>query len=164
MKNLTKNKENVIEMLEDILKRQIEKVEFENIEEFNSITEYNFSILKANVFYKNGNKEKLYLKMIKGGKIKESIFCYWSLLYEEYLREKQSRKGESVQKAIITQVTSDDSSCCIVLTLNSELNYYSEINLIELKKFYKENLKHERWVDSLEIKNDDILFIGRKMY
>lgn len=151
-------------MLEEILKRQIENVEFENIDEFNSIAEYNFSILKANVFYKDGNKEKLYLKMIKGGKIKESIFCYWSILYEEYLRDKQERDGESVQKAIITQVTADDSSCCIVLTLNSELNYYSEINLIELGKYYNEKIKYERWVDSLEIKNDDILFIGRKMY
>ena len=164
MKELSENKERVIELLKEVLNRHIKNVEFEASEQFNSIIEYNFSILKSTVFYEDGTKDEIYLRLIKGGKIKESIFCYWSLLYEEYLTKKEQSEEEAVQKAIITQVTSEKNRSCILLTLDSKLNYSAEINLIELRKFYEKNIKYERWLDSLEIKYDDILFIGKKMY
>ncbi len=164
MEYLKQHKEKTILMLQQILNHSITNIEFEDIKEFDTITEYNFSILKTNVFYKDERNEQIYLKMIKGGKIKESIFCYWSLLYEEFLKNNKNNEKEIVQKAIITQVTSNKSSSCILLTLNAELNYCAEINLIELKKFFEENKECERWLDSLGIKDDDILFIGKKMY
>ena len=164
MENLKNNKNNIIKLLEIIQKHSISDIEYEEIKEFDSITEYNFSVLKTNIIYKDGGKEEIYLKMIKGGKIKESIFCYWSLLYEEHLKENKRDLEDIIQKAIITQITSDKGSSSILLTLNAKLNYYAEINLIELKKFFEENSEYERWLDSLEIKEDDILFIGKKMY
>ena len=164
MEILKKDKARTIALLQEILKHSITDIEFEDIKEFNSITEYNFSILKVNILYKDGRKEQIYLKMIKGGKIKESIFCYWSLLYEEFLYNNKNKDKDIVQKAIITQVTSDKSSSCILLTLNAKLNYCAEINLIELKKYFEKNIDYERWLEALEIKDDDILFIGKKMY
>lgn len=162
--NLKDSKENVIKLLRDILKVPIIDIEFEGTEEFNSIVEYDFAVVKVNLIYENEEKKEIYLKMIKGGKIKESIFCYWSLLYEEYLKSNQSNVENIVQKAIITQITSDESSSSLVLTLNTKLNYCAEINLVELRNFAEKNQEYERWLDSLEIKNDDILFIGRKLY
>ena len=161
MKSLKNDQNELMKLLEKILKHSILKITFEE-ERSESIADYNFTILKTNVFYKDGRTEQIYLKMIKGGKIKESIFCYWNLLYEEYI--KSNSMEDNLHKAIITQVTSDKNSSCILLTLDAKLNYCAEINLIELKKFYQENLDQERWLESLEIEDDDILFIGKKMY
>ena len=44
---------------------------------FNSIMEYGFSLIKIRTVLESGKKKELYIKMIKGGKVKESIFCYW---------------------------------------------------------------------------------------
>lgn len=164
LKNLENSKNRVKKLLESILKNSILDIEFEGTEHFDSIIEYDFSLLKANIIYSNGKKDEIYLKMIKGGKIKESIFCYWSLLYEEFLKKNQSNIENVVQKAIITQITSDESTSNLLLTLNAKLNYCAEINLVELKSFLIKNNNYERWLESLEIKNDDILFIGKKMY
>lgn len=162
MENL--EKESIIKIFEKILNTKIEDIKFEATKDMYTIADYNFSLKKATFYYKDGRKEEIFLKMIKGGKIKESIFCYWSILYEEFLKNNKDNEENNIQKAIITQVMSDKSSSCILLTLNAELNYCAEINLIELRKyFYKEN-EYERWLDKLGIKDDDILFIGKKMY
>ena len=162
MNNLLKEKNRIIVLIEKILKHSILDIDFEEITNYDTIMEYNFSVTKAKIHYKDGRDEEIYLRMIKGGKIKETIFCYWSLLYEEYL--KNNKDKDNLKKAIITQVTSDKSSSCILLTLNAELNYCAEINLIELRKFEEGNSESERWLDGLNIKDDDILFIGKKMY
>jgi len=155
----------IIKLLESILKSSISDIEFEGIEEFNNIAEYKFSLQKANLVYSNGKKEEIFLKRIKGGKIKESIFCYWSLLYDEFLKEnKRDTEDDLVEKAIITQVTSDESTSCLLLKLNAKLNYCAEINLVNLKSFKAKKLEKERWYDDLEIKDGEILFIGKKLY
>ena len=102
--------------------------------------------------------------MIRGGKIKESIFCYWSILYEEFLKNNQSYEQNIVQKAIITQVMSDKNVSSLLLTLDARLNYCAEINLVELKQYVKNYEDYGRWVSSLDIKDEDILFIGKKLY
>lgn len=162
MNVLKSDKDFLLKLLEKVFKSSIKKIEIEDLKEFKTETEYNFSAINTKVYYKDGRTEQLYLKMIKAGKIKESIFYYWSLLYEEYL--KNNRQDNTIQKAIITQVTSNESSSCILLTLNAQLNYYAEINLIELQKFFEKNNQYERRLSSLGIKEDEILFIGKKMY
>jgi hypothetical protein len=158
------DKEIFIELLEKILNEKIENLEFDGIEHFDTITEYKFSLFKINLIFSNGQSEEIYLKIIKGGKIKESIFCYWSLLYEEYLKENKDKNDKILKKVIITQKTANESNSSIVLNLEQNLDYYAEINLVELKKFAIENNRLERWGEDLEIKSEDILFIGRKKY
>lgn len=158
------NKKYIIKLLEKIFKKEILDINFHGTEEFNDIIEYNFSLLKANIIYKYGEEDELYLKMIKGGKIKESIFCYWSLLYDEFLKINKDSQENTLNRAIITQITSDESKSSLLLTLNSKLNYCAEINLVELNNFIEKNKCKERWLSDLEIKKDDILFIGRKLY
>lgn len=156
-------KENIKSLLEKISKKKIDSIDIEGIEHFESIIEYDFSLLKANIIYKKGNKEEVFLRLIKGGKIKESIFCFWSILYEEYLKNKERDFENAIQKAIITQIMSEENISNLLLTIDSKLNYCAEVSLIELKKFLEKNQK-ERWLGSLEICDNDILFIGKKMY
>lgn len=108
--------------------------------------------------------EEIYLKMIKGGKIKESIFCYWSLLYEEYLNINKDKIYEIPKKVGITQKTANKNNSVIILKLDPSLDYCAEINLVEIKKFVIENKMLERWVENLDIKSEDILFIGIKKF
>ena len=81
------SEKNIKRILEKIFKKEIIEIKIEGIEHFESIIEYNFSLIKANIVYKGNDKEELYLRIIKGGKIKESIFCFWSFLYEEYKKK-----------------------------------------------------------------------------
>ena len=157
------SKEKIKSLLEDILKKEIISIDIEGIEHFENIIEYDFSLLKANILYKNSSKEEVFLRLIKGGKIKESIFCFWSILYEEYLQNKENNSENVIQKAIITQILSEENISNLLLTIDSKLNIYAEVRLVELKKYLEKN-KIERWLGSLEIKDNDILFIGKKMY
>lgn len=160
MNNNELSKEKIKLLLEKIFKNEIIDIKIEGIEHFESIIEYDFSLIKANVIYKNHEKDEYYLRLIKGGKIKESIFCYWSFLYEEYIKNKKIESDNTIQKAIITQIASEKNISSLLLTIDSKLNYCAEINLVELKKYFDK----ERWLDYREINDNNILFIGKKMY
>lgn len=99
--------------------------------------------------------------MIKGGMIKESIFCYWSLLYEEYLNY---NKNKVPHKVFITEKLIQQNRKNIVLTMDKELNYCTEIYLVEIKKFLEEKTKEYNKFKELSNyfnNNDkDILFLG----
>ena len=151
-------------LLEKIFKKIIKDIKIDGIEYFENIIEYDFSLVKANVIYSDNKEDELYLRIIKGGKIKESIFCYWSFLYENYIKTKDDIYENTVQKAIITQIKSSENISSLLLTIDSKLNYCAEIDLVELKKYLKKEEKGERWVGELEIKDNDILFIAKKMY
>lgn len=163
MESLKEKNGHVISILESIKGKSIETIKMEEEKKFETIIEYDFKINKVKIIYKDGKEEEVFLKIIKSGKIKESIFCYWSILYEEYLKENTENNDKNiVQKAIITQVTSDETSSSIILTINAKLDYCVGIDLIELKKYYNKNFENRR--DSIDIKEDEILFIGKKMY
>ena len=156
--------ENTKYLLEKIFKKKIISIKINGVEHFENIIEYDFSLIKANVVYDNDKEDEIYLRIIKGGKIKESIFCYWSFLYEDYIKTKGKDYENTIQKAIITQIASEENISSLLLTIDSKLNYCAEINLVELRKYFEKKEKGERWGDNLEIKDNDILFIAKKMY
>lgn len=151
-------------LLEKILKNIIIEIRIEGVEHFDSIVEYDFSLIKANIVYSDNKEDELYIRIIKGGKIKESIFCFWSFLYEDYIKNKNNKFENTVQKALITQIASEENISNILLTIDSKLNYCAEITLVELKNYFEKKENGERWVEDLEIKDNDILFIAKKMY
>lgn len=151
-------------LLEKILKNIIIEIRIEGVEHFDSIVEYDFSLIKANIVYSDNKEDELYIRIIKGGKIKESIFCFWSFLYEDYIKNKNDKFENTVQKALITQIASEENISNILLTIDSKLNYCAEITLVELKNYFEKKENGERWVEDLEIKDNDILFIAKKMY
>ena len=162
LKEFLKNKEDGIYLLKNILKLPITDIDFIGIEHFETIEEYKFSLLKIKLIYSSDEKREIYLKIIKGGKIKESIFCFWSFLYEEYLKNNIENNVDILEKTFITQTSSENYYSKLMLTLNKKINYCAEIYLIELKRFAINDCKIERLVKKLEIKSEDILFIGNK--
>lgn len=158
------SKDNIKQLLEKLFKKEITDIKIEGTQHFESIIEYDFSLIKANVSYFDNQKDELFLRIIKGGKIKESIFCYWSFLYEEYIKNKGKENENTIQKAIITQTESEENVSSLLLTIDSKLNYCAEINLVELKKYFKREFQKERWSTNLEMNDNDILFIAKKMY
>ena len=158
------NKQVAIDFLSIALKKTIKDVRIIGVEYFKGIVEYEFSLLKVNVIYDTKEIEELYLKIIRGGRIKESIFCFWSLLYEEYIaNNKEQNKSNVLLKTTITQRTVEDYNRKMVLILNQKLDYCAIINLIEFKNFANHNKNYkERWGNNLDIECEDILFIGTK--
>ena len=152
----------IVRLLQRVLEIKINNLEFIGRAYFDSITEYDFSLLKFNMIYDEEKNVEIYLKMIRGGKIKESIFCFWSLIYEEYL--KGNNDIQINKKVIIKQKKANENNSNLILKFDQSLDYCAEINLIELKKFANNNKRLERWLEEKEIKSEDILFIGRKNY
>lgn len=154
-------KAEIISLFEELLNEKIKDYNYISIEKFNSIIEYDFSLAKVNIIFASGEQKRIYIRMIKGGKIKETIFCYWSLLYEEY----SNFNGNKVpHKVSITEKLIQENKKNIVLTIDKELNYYTEICLVEIKKFLedktKENSNLEVLKDYFNNNDKDILFLG----
>lgn len=168
LENLKKNKNLIQELLEKIMDKPIADIKFLGIESFDSIIEYKFSLFKVILIYKDNTEEQIYIKIIKAGKIKESIFCYWSLIYEEYYENNKEKSNNNMhKKTIISQNTINESDINITLKSENTLDYSAEVSLVEFYNFAEKNIKNlnvERWLDELEIKDDEILFIGKKRY
>lgn len=129
-----------------------------SIQQYSAIEEYKFTVAKIKLILNNSKSTEIYLKRIKAGKIKETIFCFWSLLYEEYLKNNNQKKEKIPRKVVILQDEKKQKQNIIKLTLEQELNYYVEINLVEIYKIKKDNERREECLDN----NYDILFIGIK--
>ena len=152
-------KTDIIGLLEKILEITIKRVEFVGKEYFKNIGEYDFSLIKLNLLCEKDDHIQLYLKVIKGGKIKESIFCFWSLIYEDFL--KKNKEEYESKKVIIKQKKYNENESKVVLTFDQSLDYCAEINLIKLENYVLKYDKEKRWSNNLQIKKEDILFIGR---
>ena len=157
------NKGIITTLLECVLNIQIKDLQYVETEKYSGITEYDFSLAKIIVKLLDDEERSIYMKMIKGGKIKESIFCYWSLLYEEYLNNRKNINKVAIPKNVgITEKSIEDNKKNIILTLNKDIQYNTEIILVE-KKFVIEKSKEEnnlkKWLDYLE-DDKDILFLG----
>lgn len=160
LKDIDKKKE-IISLFEELLNKKIKDYNYISIETFNSIIEYDFSLVEVEMIFLNGEKKKVYIRMIKGGMIKESIFCYWSLLYEKY---SDYNRNQVPHKVSITEKLIQENKKSIVLTIDKDLNYYTEICLVEIKKFLeqktRENNKLNGLVECFYSNDKDILFLG----
>jgi len=160
LKNTDKKKE-ILSLLEALLNKKIKDYNYVSIEKFNSIIEYDFSLAKLNILFASGEQKRIYLRMIRGGMIKESIFCYWLLLYEEY---SNFNRNKMPHKVSITEKLIQENKKNIVLTINKDLNYCTEIYLIEIKKMLEERTKEDNKFKSLydyfNNNDKDILFLG----
>ena len=157
----TEKKIEIISLFEELLNQEIKDYNYISIEKFNSIIEYDFSLAKVNITFASGEQKRIYIRMIKGGMIKESIFCYWSLLYEEYLNY---NRNNVPHKVTITEKLIQKNKKNIVLTIDKDLNYCTEICLVEMKKFLeektKENSKLKDLANYFNNNDKDILFLG----
>ena len=81
----------ITNILNETLNLKLEKINFEKIEKYKGISEYEFYLLNLIGITKSGEKQSIFIKSIKQGKIKESLFCICDLTYEKYYKNKSKK-------------------------------------------------------------------------
>lgn len=152
------NREEIITLIKCLLNEKIKDFKYIGPLKFNSIMEYEFSLIKIRIILENDKQKELYIKMIKGGKVKESIFCYWSLLHELNIDKAFPKKVTISEKRI------EENNKDVILNFNHEFDYSTEIKLIKLKDFIIEKSVTDpilkKLLNYLENNDKDILFLG----
>ena len=108
--------------------------------------------------------------MIRKDRIKESIFCYWSLLYNEKFKDYEESEFTSViNKVKITEIDNQDYKHTVLLEINDNkwevLERGSTIQLVKFAKFLnndeiKKSELTNAWSKFIDSENKDVLFIG----
>lgn len=133
-----------------------------------TIEEYAFSMLKLKVILNDKTKQDVYMKLIRKDRIKESIFCYWCLLYDEKFKEYEESEFTTVIKKVrIIETESQDCKHTVSLNIKENkwgiLEYGSDIHLVKLRKYLKEETKNPNvleWKRYLANDSSDILFVA----
>lgn len=159
-----RNKEIVIGILRKALGINITDFRFNELKTLKKITEYDFSVLKF-VGSMECKEFEFYIKLIKGGEIKQSVFCCWSLLQEEY--ESCSKDTEEtnilsgkLDKVLIKEDKNEKYTKSVQITLERNINYTFNVNFIELEKFiekFEPNLL--QGVQRIKLSDKDIMLV-----
>lgn len=183
-------------MLKDLTNLDIKDIEFEDLKNMEDTSGYDFSTIKLkaiigtealknneivsknnktesaknNELENKSNETELYIKMIRKDRIKESIFCYWSLLYDEKFKDyEESEFTTVINKVRITEIESEEHRHSVLLEIKENkwgvLEYGSTIHLVKFEKYLNDKtLKRSRLIDGwkkyIEQGNQDVLFIG----
>lgn len=161
--NNHRNKTNIIEMLDKALNIKLSDFKYKGIIYLKRIIEYDFSIIKIVGIYKD-EIFNFYIKIIKGGEIKKSVFCCWSLLQEEYEDTFKNQK-DTFQELIVNKVTIKDNSCkkfrkSVSLKTEGDICFNFEVNFIELKGFLEKfQIEFIEELKNFNIINNGIILI-----
>lgn len=164
------NEKDIIEILNRITKAKIEKIEFYNSIGMNDLSDYNFNMSELTGITSDNRKAKIYMKKIKRNKIKESIFCYWTVLYEEYMRYRQYEEMKKIiNKVSIGEIEKEEEfKKSVFLSIennNSEfLKNGTTVHLVDIKEyinnFFSSYKSTNFWKKIEDMSNEDILLIG----
>lgn len=172
LKNIIeKSDSQLVELLRKILHLQIEKIKVEKKLQLKNITEYEFEVIKTKIKLEDGKEFEMYLKPIKNSRIKESIFCYWCLIYEEELLDKKiNTEGEmALNKVLISELTKKKYYQSVFLEIENNkgniLETGTEVNFIDILKYIKEQKNEEckELENYFEELGDYVLLAGIKM-
>ena len=155
-----KNKKMVIELLNILLNVELKNFEYKGIKKLEKISEYDFSLLK--LVGKTDNKEfEIYTRIIRGGEIKKSVFCCWSLLQEEYEAQMPNNsKNKIIDKVTIKEKRNEAYKNSVCLAQESHINYDFEVNFINFIKLIKQNNPIlNKWIEYINLDEKDILLI-----
>ena len=126
---------------------------------------------EAKAKLENDNEVEIYFKPIKNSRIKESIFCYWCLIYEEEISDKKIHPEGDIflNKVLISELTKKKYYQSVFLKIENNKGHIletgTEINFIEMLKY----LKEENCEGCEELKNyfekmqDYVLLAGIKI-
>lgn len=171
-----------IDLLNDVTKLKITDFEFEDLNNMDTTTGYDFTAIKlrvtiditnlggADICDNNNITKHFFIKMIRKDRIKESIFCYWNLLYDEmFKRYEESEFTNIINKVRITEMESEQYKHSVLLQIKENkwgiLENGSTIHLIKFTKYIDDRLSEEytfakEWKKYIEQENEDVLFIG----
>ena len=161
-----------ISLLKDLTKLNIKDIEFEDLKNMRDSTGYDFSTIKLKAIVEiegiENSEIELYIKIIRKDRIKESIFCYWNLLYDEKFKGfEESEFATIINKVRITETECEEYKHSILLEIIENnfgvLEYGSTIHLVKLEKYLngkKTNTLIDEWKKYIEQGSKDVLFIG----
>lgn len=159
-----------VDLLKDLTKLNIKDFEFEDLKNMGDSTGYDFSTIKLKVDLNDDKTADIYIRMIRKDRIKESIFCYWSLLYDEKFKTYEESDFTSViNKVKITETENETYKHSVLLEIKENkwgiLEYGTTIHLVKLERFLKDSTIRKssltnNWKKYIEDNNEDVLFIG----
>ena len=158
------------DLISKILGLKVINTQYDSIKKFDTISEYEFSMMKTNCDLGMEDKVDIYFKIIKKDKIKESLFCYWCLLYEEKLKESNQNVNMTtiINNVIISEVGMERYKNSVFLEIKDNetdiLKNGTEIHFIDFIKYIdkhkNKNNSLEKWYKYLNKDSEDILMIG----
>ena len=168
---IEKSKDQLINILKNTLYIKIDEIIIEKRLQLKNISEYEFEVIKTKAKLNDGNELEIYFKPIKNSRIKESIFCYWCLIYEEELFDKKIKKeGELyLNKVLISELTKKKYYQSVFLEIENNkgniLETGTEINFIDILKYIKEhnNERYKELEKYFEELNNYVLLAGIKV-
>ena len=157
--------ENSDEKLKDILNQilliKISQMSFEKTLKLKNMSEYNFEVFKLKVVLQSKKEIEMYLKLVKKTKIKESVFCYWCLLYEEEIlnNQKEIKLNKYTNKVLISELEKKKYYQSIFLRIDNNISKLiengTEINFVDVKKYIIEKKLEKEYLEILECFNQD---------
>lgn len=128
-----------------------------------------FELINVSVILKDCQNLELYLKFNKKGRIKETIFCYWSLLNEEKRNDNTNNSAINRNKVTILAEDSSTYQSALKLEINEDKHeivpYNTEMYFVDIAKFLNENnsleKQKEQWSKFLQPDFKELLFIGK---
>lgn len=175
LKNLTETEDVKIlkEILKDTLHLDIKGIKYEKNLKLENISEYEFELLKVKAILSSGEELEMYLKIIKNSKLKESIFCYWTAIYEEEMEKHQKDEDSCiiVNKVVISELENQKYQKKMFLNIENNrtqiLETGTEINFIDIIEYineYKTDInKYERLYNYLGKDSENVLLVGIKI-
>ena len=163
-----------IALLNDLTKLNLSDIEFEDLKNMKDSSGYDFSTIKLKTIIETecfeNSEIELYIKMIRKDRIKESIFCYWSLLYDEKFKDyEESEFTTVINKVTITETECQEYKHSVLLEIKENnwgvLEYGSTIHLVKFEKYLNDKTINkskliDEWKKYIEQGSQDVLFIG----
>lgn len=173
LKDILEDKKNapmIKDLISKVLGLKVKETKFDSIKKFETVSEYKFSLVKAICNLEMEDNVEIYLKVIKKDRIKESLFCYWCLLYEEKLQESEEglNMATIINNVVISEVGMERYKNSVFLEIKDNtldvLEQGTEIHFIDFIKYIenhkgKENSLDE-WIKYIDKDSEDILMIG----
>ena len=134
---------------------------FEKTLKLKNMSEYNFEVFKLKVVLQSKEEIEMYLKLVKKTKIKESVFCYWCLLYEEEIlnNQKEIKPNNYTNKVLISELEKKKYYQSIFLRIDNNISKLiesgTEINFVDVKKYIIEKKLEKEYLEILECFNQD---------
>ncbi len=134
---------------------------FEKTLKLKNMSEYNFEVFKLKVVLQSKEEIEMYLKLVKKTKIKESVFCYWCLLYEEEIlnNQKEIKPNNYTNKVLISELEKKKYYQSIFLKIDNNISKLiesgTEINFVDVKKYIIEKKLEKEYLEILECFNQD---------
>lgn len=165
-----KNQDMVVNLVSEVLGLNVRSVKFDTIKKFENISEYEFSAIKVQCDLELEENVDVYFKIIKKDKIKESLFCYWCLLYEQALKENKDKitMATLISKVLISEIGMERYKNSVFLEIKDNktdiLKYGTEVHFIDFIKYIEKHKSNnndlEKWLKYIDGNSKDIFMMG----